>query len=326
MSQPRFDVIGIGNALVDVLAKASDAFLAEQEKSSGMRRGAMSLITETRAVELYALMGPGVEMSGGSVANSIAHFANLGGKAAFIGKVADDQLGQVFRHDMKSMGIHYETQPLIFGPRSGRCLILVADDASRTMNTFLGAATELRIEDIDPEIITSAGITLLEGYLFDEPHAKQAFYQAGSIANEAGHRVALSLSDLFCVERHRADFTTLIDKHIDILFANESEIMSLAQTTDLATALNNVRNKCELVAVTLGDKGAVILDGDKTIEIPAVPPTQLLDTTGAGDAFAAGFLYGFTQKMQLDQCGALACKTASSVLSYMGPRPIAKAA
>lgn len=326
MSPTRFDVVGIGHALVDVLARADDAFLDHQFVENGMNRNSMNLITETRAVELYSQMGPGTEMSGGSAANSIAHLANLGARAAYIGKVADDQLGQVFRHDMRAMGITYETEPLILGPRSGRCLILVGDDASRTMNTYLGAASELRPSDIDAELVSAASVTFLEGYLFDAPHCKAAFYEAGTIANNANHRVALSLSDLFCVERHRHDFLTLIDKHIDILFANETEIKSLAQTDDLEQAISSVRNKCEITAITLGAQGSVILAGDQTWRVPIVPPTQLLDTTGAGDAYAAGFLYGFTHGKDLAECGAIASKTASSVLSYMGPRPIAKAA
>lgn len=326
MSQPRFDLIGIGNALVDVLSQTSEDFLTQQAKIAGMKRGAMTLITETRAIELYAQMGAGVEMSGGSAGNTMAHFSNLGGHGAYIGKVADDQLGQVFRHDMKAMGIHYDTTPLVFGAKTGRCLILVSPDATRTMNTYLGAATEIRPEDIDSELISSSAITFMEGYLFDAPHNKQAFYNAGTIANNAGHRVALTLSDLFCVERHRTDFLNLIEKHIDILFANESEIKSLAQTDDLATALNSIRGKCEVAAITLGAKGSVILSGPDTFEIPSVAPAQLVDTTGAGDAYAAGFLYGFSKKLSLPECGARASRAASSVLGYMGPRPIGKAA
>lgn len=326
MSEPRFDVIGIGHALVDVLAPASSDFIDTESKAHGMRRGAMNLISEVRAVELYAKMGSGVEMSGGSAANTIAHLSALGGRGAYIGKVADDQLGNVFRHDLKSMGIEYNTVPLIFGPRTGRCLILVTEDAARTMNTYLGAASELKIEDIDSDMIASSRVTFLEGYLFDMPHCKQAFYTAGTLANDAGHRVALTLSDLFCVERHRDDFKILINKHIDVLFANETEIKSLAQTDDLATALNTIRGKCEISVVTLGARGSVILSGQDTFEIPAVPPRELIDTTGAGDAYAAGFLHGFTQGLPLPECGALASKTACSVLGYMGPRPMKKAA
>lgn len=326
MSEPRFDVIGIGNALVDVLSRASDEFIDAEYKANGMARGSMSLISEVRAIELYSKMGSAIEMSGGSAANTIAHLAALGGRGAYIGKVADDQLGQVFRHDMTAMGIEYSTTSLIFGPRTGRCLILVTDDAARTMNTYLGAAVELKIEDIDADLIASSSVTFLEGYLFDMPHCKQAFYVAGSIANDAGHRVALTLSDLFCVERHRDDFKNLIDRHIDILFANEAEVKSLAQTDDLTTALNAIRGKCEVAAVTLGARGSVILSGQDTFEIAPIPPGQLVDTTGAGDAYAAGFLRGFTQGLSLPECGALASKAASSVLGYMGPRPVKKAA
>lgn len=326
MSEPRYDVVGIGNALVDVLAPTTDEFIAVESQKNGMHRGSMNLISEIRAVELYAQMGSGVEMSGGSAGNTMAHLAALGGRGAYIGKVADDQLGNVFRHDMRAMGIEFNTTPLIFGPRTGRCLILVTPDATRTMNTYLGAAVELKIDDIDPDLITSSAVTFLEGYLFDQPHCKQAFYTAGTVANDTGHRVALTLSDLFCVERHRQDFKALIEKHIDILFANETEIKSLAETDDLATALTVVRGKCEVAVVTLGAQGSVILSGDQTIEIPAIPPAALVDTTGAGDAYAAGFLRGFTQGLPLPECGALASKTASSVLGYMGPRPMKKAA
>lgn len=326
MSTPTYDVLGIGHALVDVLARTTEDFLAAEAATNGMNKGSMNLINETRAIELYSKIGPAVEMSGGSAANSIAHLAALGGRGAYIGKVADDQLGKVFQHDLHAMGIEYTTTPLVFGPKTGRCMVLVSDDATRTMNTFLGAASELRIDDVDPELVASSAVTFLEGYLFDAPHCKQAFFAAGTMANDAGHRVALTLSDLFCVERHRADFLKLIDNHIDILFANETEIKSLAQTDDLTAALNSVRGKCEVAAVTLGAKGSVILAGDQTFEIQVVKPSALVDTTGAGDAYAAGFLYGFTQGLPLPECGRIASQTASSVLSYMGPRPMKKAA
>lgn len=326
MSTPLINVLGIGNALVDVIARTDEQFLATQDRTHGMKKGSMNLINEPRAVELYAQMGPGVEMSGGSAGNTIAHLAALGSRAAYIGKVADDQLGNVFRHDLKSMGVEYSTPPLVLDAKTGRCLILVSDDATRTMNTFLGAATQLKVEDIPQDLVASSAITFLEGYLFDAPHCKQAFYAAGGMANSAGQRVALTLSDLFCVERHRTDFLNLIDQHIDILFANETEIKSLAQTNDLTAALNSVRGKCEIVAVTLGEKGSVILSGNDTFDIPVVKPSQLIDTTGAGDAYAAGFLHGFTRGMPITECGRIASETASSVLSYMGPRPMKKAA
>lgn len=321
MSFSQFGVVGIGNALVDVLTQTDDAFI-DSQAAHGMHRGAMALIDEVRAVELYALMGQGIEMSGGSVANAMAHYAFLGGKAGYIGKVADDQLGDVFRHDMKALGIHFSTQLLIAGPGTGRCLILVTPDAQRTMNTFLGAATQIHPEDVDGEIVAAAEITYLEGYLFDAPHCKNAFFKAGTIAGATGKRVALTLSDLFCVERHRKDFLNLIDHHIDILFANESEIKALVETDDLPTALDRVRGRCEIAVVTLGARGSLILSGDETFEIAAQPPTHLVDTTGAGDAYSAGFLYGFTHGLTLRECGALGTKTASSVLTHMGPRPI----
>lgn len=324
MSEPRYDVVGVGNALVDVLAPCDEAFIAAEHASHGMERGAMSLISEQRAVELYAKMSNTTEMSGGSAANTIAHLAALSGRGAFIGKVADDPLGAVFIDDLRQMGIAYNTTPLILGPRTGRCLILVTPDATRTMNTFLGAATELRVDDIDPEIVSSAQITFLEGYLFDRPNAKQAFFAAGVIASQSGHRVALTLSDLFCVERHRDDFKDLIDQHIDILFANETEVKSLAQTDDLDAALSYLKGKCEVVVVTLGAKGSVIFSGDETHHIAPITPERLVDTTGAGDAYAAGFLRGFTQGLPLAECGALAAKTATSVLTHMGPRPVKK--
>jgi sugar/nucleoside kinase (ribokinase family) len=326
MSTPTYDVLGIGNALVDVLAKCDQKFVEDQGRTHGMIKNSMNLIPEQRAIELYALMGPAVEMSGGSAANTIAHLAALGGRGAFIGKVADDQLGEVFRHDLRAMGIDFDTTPLILGPKTGRSLILVTPDAIRTMNTYLGAATELRPEDIDPAQIGAAAITFLEGYLFDQPHSKKAFFAAGGYAHSAGRRVALTLSDSFCVARHRDDFITLITETIDILFANEHELKDLAQTDDLTAALKFIEPKCDIVAVTLGDKGSLVLaDGQKTT-VPPVPVTQVVDTTGAGDAYAAGFLYGLTHQKSWAECGAIASKAAASVLGYMGPRPLKKAA
>lgn len=325
-SPAQYDVIGIGNALVDVLSQTSETFLAEQYQKCGMERGSMNLVSEERALDLYSQMGPAIEMSGGSVANSMAHLAALGGRAAYMGKVADDQLGDVFAHDMKSMGIAYATQRLSSGAKTGRCMILVSDDATRTMNTYLGAATQLTTDDITPSMIAASSITFMEGYLFDAPHCKDAFYTAGKIANEAGRKVALSLSDLFCVERHHADFKSLIENHIDILFANETEIKALAKTDELDGALSAVRHKCDIVVVTLGAKGSVILSGDHTYDIKSVSPEKLVDTTGAGDAYAAGFLYGLTKGLPLTECGTIAARNATSVLGYMGPRPLKKAA
>lgn len=320
MSDPKYDLVAIGNALVDVLAPATEQFIAGQEKY-GMKRGAMSLIDEKRAVQLYSEMAAGVESSGGSAANTIAGFASFGGTGAYIGKVAEDQLGEVFRHDMKAMGVDYTTVPLVVGASTGRCLILVTPDGQRTMNTFLGAATELGPDDIDADLIASARITYLEGYLYDPPQAKEAFKLAGKLAHDAGHKVALSLSDPFCVERHRADFQYLVEEHVDILFANEAEIMSLYETETFEQAFKQVMDKCDIAALTRSDKGSVIVANGKVIEIAAEPGVKVVDTTGAGDQYAAGFLYGYTQGMDLRTCGRLGTLAAAEVIGHMGPRP-----
>lgn len=320
MTAQQYDLVAIGTALVDVSAKATDEFIASQEPK-GMKRGAMSLIDERRAVELYAAMGAGVETSGGSAGNTMAGFASFGGKGAFIGKVADDQLGNVFRHDMKAMGVHFTTQPLIVGSQTGRCLILVTPDAERTMNTFLGAGTELSENDIDADLIASSKITFLEGYLFDPPQAKKAFYKAVEIARRAGRKVSLTLSDPFCVERHRADFRDLVEKHVDILFANEHEIMSLYQVSSFDEAIKAVSNHCEIAALTRSAKGSTVVSGGKTVDVAASPVTHPVDSTGAGDQYAAGFLYGYTQGRDLATCGRLGSLAAAEVISHVGPRP-----
>lgn len=320
MSEPVYDLVAIGNALVDVLAHASEDFIAEQDKKHGMKKGAMSLIDERRAVELYAEMGAGVESSGGSAGNTMAGFASFGGKGAYIGKVAGDQLGEVFRHDMRAQGVRHDTVPLAIGAPTGRCLILVTPDGQRTMNTFLGASVELGPDDIDGDLIASARITYLEGYLYDPPQAKEGFKKAGNIAHEAGHRIALTLSDPFCVDRHRADFADLVQNHVDILFANEHEIMALYETDTFEQAAKIVAGKCEIAALTRSEKGSVIIAGDQFIEIPA-QDAKVIDTTGAGDQYAAGFLYGFTQGMDLRTCGTLGTLAATEVIGHMGPRP-----
>ncbi len=320
MSEPVYDLVAIGNAMVDVLAHASDDFIAGQDKTRGMKKGTMNLIDEARAVELYGLMDAGIEMSGGSAGNTMAGFASFGGKGAYIGKVADDQLGGVFRHDMTALGVTYDTTPLALGAPTGRCLVLVTPDGERTMNTFLGAGVELGPIDIDADLIASAKVTYLEGYLFDPPHAKEAFKKAGQIAHDAGHRVSLTLSDPFCVERHRADFLALVDSHVDILFANEDEIISLYETETFEQAAKQVVDKCELAVLTRSEKGSVVLSGADTVEVPA-QPVQVVDSTGAGDQYAAGFLYGFTQGMDLRTCATLGTLAASEVITHMGPRP-----
>ncbi len=321
MSTPLLGIVAVGNALVDVLTQTEDSFIYEQNKNYGMEKGAMTLIDDDRAEQLYEQMGPGIESSGGSAANTIAGFSSFGGKAGFIGKTAQDQLGTVFAHDIRSMGVTFETQPLIMGAKTGRCLILVTPDAQRTMNTFLGASVELSSADIEADIINQGQITYLEGYLFDREQAKQAFYTAAQHAHEAGHRIALTLSDPFCVDRHRVDFIKLIEEHVDILFANEQEIESLYMKQTFEEAMAEVSNHVEVAVLTRGEKGAVILNDGQAITIEAEPVEEVIDTTGAGDQFAAGFLYGFTNDMPLKSCGKLGAMAAAEVISHIGPRP-----
>ncbi|MEY3362080.1 MAG: hypothetical protein RL531_1799 [Actinomycetota bacterium] len=312
-----FDVLAIGNALVDVLAHAEDAVLGDH----GMAKGAMTLIDAPAAEALYDAMGPGVEVSGGSAANTVVGLAGFGGRAAFIGRVRDDQLGAVFAHDIRAAGVHYTTPPATVGPPSGRCLILVTPDAQRTMGTYLGASTFLTRDDVDPDLIGRAAITYLEGYLWDEADAKAAFIHAADLAHRAGRRVALSLSDGFVVDRHRSEFLDLVAGHVDILFANEVEICSLYETDSFDEALQRVNHHCEVAALTRGAKGAVIIAGDEVHVIDAHPVDRVEDTTGAGDLFAAGFLYGFTGGRDLGTCGRLGALAAGEIIGHMGARP-----
>lgn len=319
MARQEYELLCVGNALVDVISHAKEDFVAEKSAAFGIAKGGMALIDETQAVSLYDEMGPAIESSGGSAANTIAGFASFGGKGAYIGKTADDQLGTVFRHDMTAMGVAFSAEPLV-GAATGRCLILVTPDGQRTMNAFLGAATELAPDDIDETMVSRAAITYLEGYLFDPPKAKKAFQKAGVIAHTAGQRLAMTLSDPFCVDRHREDFREMVDAHVDLLFANEDEILSLYETDDFSKAMQAVSGKCEIAVLTRSEKGAVIVNGGKIIEVPA-QSVNVVDTTGAGDQFAAGFLYGFAKAMPLEQCGRLGVLAASEVISHMGPRP-----
>ncbi len=321
MSEPVRGVVAVGNALVDVLAQASEEFLAAQKAEHGMEKGVMTLIDEKRALDLYAQMGAGIETSGGSAANTMAGFASFGGQGGFIGKVAQDDLGGIFQHDMRAQGVTFQTQSLIAGAKTGRCLILVTPDAQRTMNTFLGASVELGPDDIDQELIASAKVTYLEGYLFDRDQAKQAFILAAETAHEAGHRVALTLSDPFCVDRHRSDFLRLVESHVDILFANEEEIKALFMQENFEDSASAVSKNVEVAVLTRGAKGAVIVSGGRRIEIAPVPVAKVVDTTGAGDQFAAGFLYGFTEGKDLETCGKLGALAAAEVISHIGPRP-----
>jgi sugar/nucleoside kinase (ribokinase family) len=317
MSQARQDVVGIGNAIVDVIAHAEDWFLAAQS----MAKGAMTLIEAERAEALYARMGPGVEMSGGSAANSMAGLASLGGRAAFIGKVRDDQLGAIFAHDIRAAGVTFRTPPAKAGPQTARCLIFVTPDAQRTMNTYLGASVELGPEDVEEELIAAAQVTYLEGYLWDKPRAKEAFRKAARIAHEAGAKVALTLSDPFCVERHRAEFQELVKGPVDILFANDAEIRALWQVGDFDAALAATKGQVGTAALTRSEKGSVVLTGERIDRVPAEPVERVVDTTGAGDLYAAGFLYGLTNGRPPAEAARIGAIAAAEVVSHVGARP-----
>ncbi len=320
MAESGLDVVAIGNAIVDVVASAEEAFLAAE----GVARGAMTLIDAPRAEELYARMGPDIEMSGGSAANSMVGLAGLGGRGAFIGKVADDQLGAIFRHDIRAAGVAFETPAAAAdggGLPTARCLVFVTPDAQRTLCTMLGACTELGPEDIDEAAVRAAKVTYLEGYLWDPPRAKQAFLKAAEVAHAAGREVALSLSDPFCVDRHRREFRDLVDGHVDILFANEMEIASLYQVEAFDEALQAVRGRCRLAVLTRSERGCVILAGDEVHVVDAEPAERVVDTTGAGDLFAGGFLYGYTQDRGVYDCGRIGAIAAAEVISHYGARP-----
>jgi sugar/nucleoside kinase (ribokinase family) len=282
MTSSSTNVLCIGNAIVDIIAHADDAFLIEHD----LAKGAMRLIDEQTAVRLHEAVGPSVQMSGGSAGNTSAGIASLGGKASYIGKVKDDALGTVFAHDLRAQGVHFATPAAREGPATARCLVLVTPDAERTMSTFLGASIHLKLEDIDAEAVASSAITYLEGYLFDPPDAKRAFRKAARIAHEAGRKVALSLSDTFCVSRHRQEFRALVDDHIDILFANEDEVKALYEVDNLQSAIERVAASTTLAAITRGAKGAILVEGDTVTGAPAVS-TRVVDTTGAGDLYAA---------------------------------------
>jgi sugar/nucleoside kinase (ribokinase family) len=317
MTTRRFDVTAIGNAIVDVLARADDSLLVKHN----LAKGAMSLIDTETAERLYGIMGPGTEKSGGSAGNTAAVIAGLGGRVAYIGKVAGDQLGQVFTHDIRAIGVTYDTPPLEDGLPTARCLIFVTPDAQRTMQTYLGATTQLGPEDVNMDYITSSKVVYLEGYLWDQPRAKKAMREAAITAHDAGVKVALTLSDAFCVARFRDEFIDLAEKHVDILFANESEILSLYQVERFDDALQHVRKHCEIAALTRSEKGSVIVNGDEVHIIDAEKGVKVVDTTGAGDAYAGGFLYGYTQGYDLVTCGRLGGLMAAEVISHMGPRP-----
>ncbi|HRK98037.1 MAG: adenosine kinase [Alphaproteobacteria bacterium] len=317
----QYGLIAIGNAIVDILAQTTEEFITSQA-AFGMNRGAMSLIDEKRAAELYNLMGPTTEMSGGSAGNTMAAYASFGGKGAYIGKVANDQFGKVFAHDTRAIGVHFDTPPLMDGPATAQCLILVTPDAQRTMNTFLGASTRLKSEDINEDLIANSQITYLEGYLFDDDQAKAAFIKAAELVKKHGRKLSLTLSDPFCVVRHRDDFLKLVENYVDILFANEEEIKELTQISDADEAHRSIAQHCDISIVTKGKDGSSVIRGTETAHIQAITPEQLVDTTGAGDAYAAGFLFGLTENKPLTECGRLGSLAASEAISHMGPRPI----
>jgi adenosine kinase len=318
MPDLKYDVLGIGNAIVDVIARAGDDFLVRQK----MNKGAMALIDEARADAIYEAMGPAVEVSGGSAANTIVGVAGFGARAAFIGKVKDDKLGQAFAHDIRAAGVAFDTPPAADGPSTARCYVMVTPDGERTMNTFLGAAQDLHPADVDPDAIAAAAITYLEGYLWDPPHAKEAFRKAATIAHEAGRKVALTLSDAFCVDRYRAEFVDLIrGGTVDLVFANESELKSLYETADFDTALAALRQQAALAVVTRSEKGCVVVSGNDTVAVPAAPIAKLVDATGAGDLFAAGFLCGLARGRDHQTAARLGALAAAEVIQHIGARP-----
>jgi sugar/nucleoside kinase (ribokinase family) len=317
LPEPDLDVVALGSAIVDVIAHATDDALV----AHGLVKGTMALIDAERAEQLYADMGPAVEVSGGSAANTVAGVASFGGAAGFVGKVRDDQLGAVFAHDIRAMGVEYRTLPAAKGPATARCLVMVTPDAQRTMCTFLGAATGLTADDVDAHLLGRARITYLEGYLWDPPEAIEALRRAIEVAHAARRQVAFTLSDPFCVDRHRAAFLDLVERHVDLLFANEQEILSLFEVDDLDKAIDGVRELCRVTAVTRSEHGSVVVSGDETVAVPAVSGVDVVDTTGAGDLYAAGFLYGVARGADLRRCAELGSLAAAEAISHLGARP-----
>ena len=318
MASARYDVLGIGNAIVDVLARTEDDFLVKQ----GMNKGSMALIDEARAQAIYEAMGPAVEISGGSAANTIVGLASLGGCGAFVGRVKNDDLGHAFSHDIRAAGVSFTTSPATSGPSTGRCYVLVTPDGERTMNTYLGAAQDLHPADIDEGMIGSSAIVYLEGYLWDPKNAKDAFLKAAKIAHQSERKVALSLSDAFCVDRWRDEFLQLMRSGtVDLVFANEAELQSLYQTSDFDSAVKALRNDIDIAVVTRSEKGCLVIGPDGTEAVPAFPVEKVVDTTGAGDLFAAGFLSGLARGADDRTCGRLGALAAGEVIQHLGARP-----
>lgn len=317
MTDPSLDVVGIGNALVDVFSNETDEFIDRFD----LEKGGMTLIDTDRATELYEAMGRRTEMSGGSAANTLAGVASFGGRAGYIGRVFDDELGTVFAHDLGSLGVRVRASRVSDGPPTGRCMIVVTPDAERTMNTYLGASALLGPGDLDLDLIATASVTFLEGYLFDKPEAKEAYRVATTAAHDAGRRVAMTLSDDLCVDRHHDDFLDLVNEGVDVLFANEAEIVRLYETESFDDAVDAVRGRCEIACLTRSAKGSMIVTEDGIVEVPAHPVDRVVDTTGAGDLYAAGFLYGLTAGRPLAECGRYGSIAASAVIGHFGARP-----
>ena len=318
MAAPRYDVLGIGNAIVDVIARAEDDFLAAQ----GMHKGGMALIDEARAAKIYDAMGPATESSGGSAANTIVGVASFGGRAAFVGKVKDDVLGKAFAHDIRAARVTFDTKPATDGASTARCYIMVTPDGERTMNTYLGAAQDLKPSDIDEAAVAAAAVIYLEGYLWDPPKAKEAFVKAADIAHRNNRKVALTLSDSFCVDRYRSEFLDLIRKGtVDILFANEHELKSLYETADFDTAAKALRGDAKLAVVTRSEKGCAVISRDGIEAVQAMPIDKVVDVTGAGDLFAAGFLVGHSHGKDHRTSARLGALAAAEVIQHIGARP-----
>ena len=317
MAERTYDVVGIGNAIVDIIARCDEGFLTKHD----LAKGSMRLIDAEEAIRLYAAMGPATERSGGSVANAIAGLASFGARTGFIGRVAADQFGGIFRHDIRSLGVAYDTSPAEDGAPTARCLILVTPDGERTMNTFLGASVDFAPDDLDRAMIEAAKIVYLEGYLFDRPEAKAAFREAARMAKVAGAKVALSLSDAFCVDRHRDDFRVLVRDGADIVFANEREITSLYRVNSFEEAAEAARADCEMAVLTRSEAGSVIVAGGERLEIEADKVARVVDLTGAGDLYSAGFLYGLTHGAPVAACGRLGSLAAAEVIGHIGARP-----
>jgi sugar/nucleoside kinase (ribokinase family) len=317
-SAREYDVVGVGNALVDVIAHADDGFIDRYD----LVKGSMTLVDTDRALYLYRALGTAVEMSGGSAANTMCGVASLGGRAAYVGKVSDDDLGNVFGHDLRAVGVQFRPGAPEAATPTGRCIIVVTPDAQRTMNTYLGVSSLLQPSDIHEETVANGKVLYMEGYLYDRPAAKDAFRHAASVAHAHGRKVSLTLSDSFCVGRHRDDFRGLVSDQVDILFGNEDELLSLYEVSTLEAATAAVREDCQLAVITMGKEGCVIIAPDEVIHAPAEPVEHVLDTTGAGDLFAAGFLFGYTRERPLAECAKLGAIAAAEVISHVGPRPL----